>query len=397
MRSNLGPLYMMEVFAGFARGSYLACIGWTTLLISNDVGRVGQMVIIAMLTNIFVGPVIGVIVDRQNRKHVIIAAHIAIALILFAMGGVWLQSPDPALIWLFLTAFAVTSLRLLHHVAHDGLIKTNVAEVMLVNALARFRMVHLLFTAAGMAGAGAVIELVSPSAGFVTSGAASVLLILPMIFVKGVVRKENTPGLTGFIRDFADGFEIFRTDPAVRMVTLLAAVSLPVGQLINTLLSSFIRDDLNLGSSAFGIVDSAWAIGGMAAAAMLSLSLRALSANNMEYLFSALAGVMTICFALFTAVPMLALLHGAMGWTVWMCRIMIDSRILQASGPERVGRTKVYVEVVFSLSAMVMCFSPTLITLPRTADYFTLWGGVMVMGSLVLWAAKHNATKRLAG
>ena len=58
MRGNLRFLYVMEVLAGLSRGSYLACIGWTTLLISDDVGRVGQIVIVAMLTNIFAGPII---------------------------------------------------------------------------------------------------------------------------------------------------------------------------------------------------------------------------------------------------------------------------------------------------------------------------------------------------
>ena len=311
------------------------------------------------------------------------------------MGLVWLTAPDPALIWLFLTAFAITSFRLMHHAAHDALIKASVRSKDLVHAVARFRTVHLMFTAAGMASAGGLIELHSPTTGFVFSALASTLLIIPMLFVQSISTKENTPGISGFVCDFIEGFDLFRHNPAVRIMALLAAVSIPVGQLINALLSSLIRDDLGLGSAEFGIVDAAWAIGGMGAAAMLSLRLRVFETQDMEFVFSALAGVMTICFALFTSVPLLALLHGAMGWTVWLCRIMIDSRILQACGPEKVGRTKVYVEVVFSLSAMVMCFSPTLIKLPKTADYFTLWGGVMVAGSLVLWFAKHKISQRL--
>jgi hypothetical protein len=42
---NVPLLYLMEVFSGFARGSYLGCIGWTTLVISNDVAIVGKFLL----------------------------------------------------------------------------------------------------------------------------------------------------------------------------------------------------------------------------------------------------------------------------------------------------------------------------------------------------------------
>jgi len=33
----------MELCAGLARGSYLVCIGWTTLVVIGDVAAVGQV------------------------------------------------------------------------------------------------------------------------------------------------------------------------------------------------------------------------------------------------------------------------------------------------------------------------------------------------------------------
>ena len=50
---------MMELCAGSARGAYLVCIGWTTLIVSGDVAAVGQVFIVAMITTIFAGPVAG--------------------------------------------------------------------------------------------------------------------------------------------------------------------------------------------------------------------------------------------------------------------------------------------------------------------------------------------------
>ena len=57
MNKNLFLLYLMELCAGLARGSYLVCIGWTTWVVSGDVAAVGQVFIVAMLTTMLAGPV----------------------------------------------------------------------------------------------------------------------------------------------------------------------------------------------------------------------------------------------------------------------------------------------------------------------------------------------------
>ena len=382
---NLKFLYLMEVFAGLARGSYLVCIGWTTLIVSNDVARVGQVFIIAMLTNMLAGPLVGVIVDRYNRKHLTIVAHLLIALPLAVLALALAEEPDLPLIWFFLTVIVVNAFRLLYHIAHDGLIHANVNKADLVHSVARFRSVHLLAASIGTFVAGLIIERFSPTAGFLFSASMSIFLIIPVAFVAGVRTKENAAGFTGFVADFRGGLEIFQSNRAVRLIAILAAVTLPVGQLSNAILSSFIRDDLGKGSDAFGFVDAAWPIGGMLAAAVLSLGLRGLSAKNTEYVFGILVGLSTIIFSMTTSIVALALVHATMGFTVWLCRIIIDGRVLQICKAENVGRTKIYVEIMFSLSAMIMCFSPTLVTLSSTSTYFLFWGGFIVIGTLLVF------------
>ena len=65
----------MELCAGVARGSYLVCIGWTTLIVVCEVAAVGQVFIVAMLTILLGGPITAVFVDRYNRKHLTIVVH----------------------------------------------------------------------------------------------------------------------------------------------------------------------------------------------------------------------------------------------------------------------------------------------------------------------------------
>jgi hypothetical protein len=390
MTRNLFFLYLMEICAGFARGSYLVCIGWTTLIVIGDVAAVGQVFIVAMLTTIFGGPVAAVFVDRYNRKHLTMIAHTGIALSLLAIGFAEDNNDNLPLHWFFITVIGVTLLRILYQGSHDGLIHANVAKNELVHVVARFRGTHLLATAIGTVITGLAIESQSPLAGFVLAAMASVLLVTTVAPVKGVIVSQNATGLAGFVADFAGGLEIFRNNLLLRNLTLLAGVALPIGQLSNAILSSFIHDDLGRGSDAFGFVDAAWPIGGMVAAAILGLGLKRLSTEGMEYALALLVGVVTIVFAYCTAVPTLALLHAAMGFAVWMCRIVIDGRILQLCTNASVGRTRVYIDVMFSFVAMIMCFSPTVVKLSSTSNYFLLWGIIIVISSLLLWARQRS-------
>ncbi len=374
-----------------ARGSYLVCIGWTTLMVIGDVAAVGQVFIVAMLTTMFVGPVASVFVDRHNRKYLTIVAHSGIAISLLMLGLAVDKNSNLALPWFFLAVIAVTMLRNLYQGSHDGLIHANVGKNELVHAVARFRGIHLLAAALGTVATGLVIKDLSPTAGFILAAIASMCLVLAVAPVKGVIVSQNAAGLKGFVTDFYGGLAIFRDNSTLRALTLLAGVALPIGQLSNAILSSFIHDDLGRGSDAFGFVDAAWPVGGMLAASLLSLGWKRLSGSGMEYFLALLVGIVTIAFSYCTTVTSLALLHAAMGFSVWTCRIVIDSRILQICTNATVGRTRVYIDVMFSFSAMIMCLSPTLVKLPSTSSYFLYWGIIVVACSLLLWARHYRS------
>ena len=384
-KGNLFFLFVMELCAGAARGSYLVCIGWTTLIVSEDVATVGQVFITAMLTTILSGFVVGVIVDRHNRKYLTILSHLGMAITLLLLGFAIALTDDIQIYWFFIAVVAVTVCRNIYQSSHDGLIHANVSKEELVHSIARFRGIHLLMTAIGTVLTGIIIDVHSPTAGFILCAAFSLLLILSVIFVKGVRTKENIAGLSGMLNDLSAGLSLFRKNQVLRILTLLAGVALPIGQLSNAILSSFIRDDLGRGSDVFGFVDAAWPVGGMLAAAILSLGLKQLSANNMEYAFSLIIGLVTILFSFCTTVLALAIVHALMGFSVWVCRIVIDGRILQLCSESTVGRTKVFIEIMFSIFAMIMCLSPTLVKLPYTSGYFLYWGIIVVISTGILW------------
>ncbi|MFT7675708.1 MAG: MFS family permease [Gammaproteobacteria bacterium] len=382
---NLLALYAIEICSGLARGSLLVCIGWTTLIVVGDVAAVGQVFISSMITTILAAPFIAVIVDRYNRKYLTIISHLGMAIALFILGIAIRYDSNLSLIWFFVVIIFATFLRILYNSAHDGIIHANTSHDQLLRMVARFRGIHLLTTAIGTVLTGFLIETFSSSVGFIFSGACSILLVIAAAFIRGVTVKENVSGVSGFMSDFKDGLGLVRNNQVLRNLALLAGVALPVGQLSNAILSSFIRDDLGRGSDIFGLVDAAWPVGGMMAALVLGSSFLKIGRTNMEYMFAILVGVVTVVFSYCTSVITLFGMHALMGFTVWVCRIVIDSRILQICTSDTVGRSKAYIEFMFSVVAMIMCFSPTVVKSSSASSYFLFWGVVVVVSSLVLW------------
>ena len=167
---------------------------------------------------------------------------------------------------------------------------------------------------------------------------------------------------------------------------------MPIDQLANAILPSFIRDDLKFGGNVFGFVDSGWQAGGMIAALILGLGWSRLEEKNMIYVYSVLVGFSTLAFAFSSSIWALYLFHGAMGLTVWMCRIVINARILEISTNENVGRMRSSVEMMFSLSAIIMCLSPTLVQADLTQSYFLFWASLGLIGTVLayIWQVRQS-------
>jgi len=382
----------MEVFSGLARGSYLVCIGWTTLVISNNVATVGQIFIVASMTNFLAGPIVGVIIDRYKRKKLIILSHFYIAISILLLAGFIFFVQNLSILWLFGTVIIVNIFRLIYWGAFDGLIRESVENEDILHIVARTRTIHLFSTAAGTAAIGLIIDRFSTGHGFFVTAAASVFLMIVAGFITDGFVKTNARGIAGFWFDLKSGFEIFRNSKLIQTVALLSVVALPIGQLSNSLLSSFIRDDLGEGSDLFGFVDAAWPVGGMLAAALLSKKIKNLNVKNGEYFLAIMAGVSTIVLSYSTESLSLAIAHGFMGFFVWMCRIIIAGRVLELCQNENVGRTRIYIEAMISVSAMIMSLSPTLIVLEATASYFFYWGFFVVISAVLLWFWKIRQT-----
>ena len=383
-RKNINLLYLLEIFSGFARGSYLVCIGWTALVISNSVATVGKIFILASVTNMISGSIIGIIIDRYSRKYLIIISHFIIAATMLLVGILLFRFETPSIVWLFLVVIIVISSTLMFRVSFDGKIRELLSDNKIISVVARTKGIHLLSTAVGTLIVGIVIDSYKPAVGFFVSAVSSILLAIFACFLSEN-RLDVSIGLKrSFTDDFKIGLDIFKNNKTIRVVGLLSIAVLPIGQLSNALLSSFIRNDLGEGSDVFGVVDAAWPIGGVLAALVLSGKANKFLEGNAEFYLSACVGITTILFSFCIQIPSLTVVHGLIGFFWTLCQILFNGIILKACDVDNVGRTRVYIQVMVSLAVMIMCFSPSIVLTQTTSTYFTFWGVFVVLFSILL-------------
>ena len=224
INKEINLLYVMEVFSGLARGSYLVCIGWTTLIISNNVATVGQIFVVASLTYILAGPFIGIVIDRYKRRKLIVLAQLSIAASMLCMGGLIFYTRDVSVAWLFATVISVSCFRLMYRGAFNGIIRASVDDKDILATLARANFIHLFSTAAGTAAIGFIIQSFSPAHAFAISAIASLFLLAVAKFLADGMVKTNSRGFHGFWSDFKSGLVIFKNNKLIQMLTLLSVV-----------------------------------------------------------------------------------------------------------------------------------------------------------------------------
>jgi len=217
----------------------------------------------AILPQVLIGPFAGALVDRWNRRLIMIVADGSIAL--FTLLLAWLFATGRVQIW---HVYVVMALRALGTAFHFPAMSASTPLMVPKEHLTRISGMNQ--TLQGLMALvapplGALLISVIPTQGvlFIDIGTA-LLAILPLLFlsVPQPERKETTahekPSL---LRDVRDGINYVRRWPGLVMILLIAVLLnfllTPTGSLMPLLITKH----FGKGALEFGLTDSAWGLG----------------------------------------------------------------------------------------------------------------------------------------
>lgn len=189
--------------------------------ITGSASAVGLLFIILTIPSVLVGPWAGVLVDRWNKKAIIIGADIIRGFLAIGMA----LTTD--LVWLYLLALASG----LVSVFFSPAIKTAVPRLVdredLVTANALSSATYYLSRMAGPALGGLLIASFGLGSAFVVNGVSYLVSALSEAWIAVPVSEQegqaNTPG--SFVRDFREGWNYIRSNVAVMFVIIFFAVT----------------------------------------------------------------------------------------------------------------------------------------------------------------------------
>ena len=252
-------LFAATFAANLGDALYFVALPWLVLAYGGSATAVGLTGAAAMLPYVLLGPLAGVISDRANRKHLMIGADLARALVIaVVVAAGWLELLQT---WHFaVTAFLLTAAGLFIFPARGALTPSLVPKRELVAANAAMLTGLQIVNIAGKAAGGFLILLVGPIAAMGLCGATYVVssILVMRMTAPSVAPRIRTGGSrlpgVGVVLDLLDSARFIARHPLIRAIALtglvLNALHFPA---MTMLLPLHLGGSLRAGPEVFGL------------------------------------------------------------------------------------------------------------------------------------------------
>ena len=214
------------------------------------------------------GSVAGVLVDRRDRRRVMVTTNVLLSISLLPL----LLVRDASQVWIIVVVVAVSSCSTPFFVAADvSLLPTLVAEEHLITANALNTQVRNVSRLIGAA-LGGVIVTVGGLSWLALADVATFALAAVLI---GLIRRRSTPRATTadrcrLVDDWREGLAVIRGSRALLVILTFFAVSGMGEAVMGTLFAPYVKDVLGGTASTFGTIISAQAVGGIVGGLLVS-------------------------------------------------------------------------------------------------------------------------------
>jgi MFS family permease len=381
--------------AQWADGMFQAALGGAVLFNPErqaDPLAVAAGLAVLLLPYSLIGPFAGALLDRWDRRRVLIGANVARAALVVVVASVVLSGADGPL--LYLPALAVAgvsrfvlsglSVALPHVVPRQHLVEANTFAVTAGAAMAALGGATAIglreLVGTGNAGSGTVL--------FTTIAGSLVAAVLAAGFRRGRLgpdRTDGRPSTAGSVlHGFADGARATIATPSVAASLMaLAAVRISFG--ISTLLSLLLfryaftdAGPLRAGMAGLGEAVVMAAAGLGTAAVLTPWMVRRWGRPRTVRVALVLATTTQLAVAAFLSLPTVLLGAFALGLTGQIVKLCTDAAVQGEVGDEVLGRVFALYDIVFNVGYVVAVTAAALLSPPDGVAPWLLAGAALV-------------------
>jgi len=260
----------------FGNGMQFVATSWLALQLSGASSSVAFVLIATAIPGIVLSPIIGVLVDRLDRRVLAAAMDLACAAVVMSV---------PVLLWmgvlrtwhLYAMSFLLAVFDQIHNPSAKALVREVVGEDQLLLANATTAVANQVGLLVGSGVSGLIIAAFSAGAAMGVNSAtflvsAGCTFAMRGGWVASVREKTDARGWGAFRSEMGDGLAYIRSRRHIAVVYLLMLFLFSTLQTINVLLAPFAKNVLNVGARGFGYIDAAFAAGAIIGGLLLPLA-----------------------------------------------------------------------------------------------------------------------------
>ena len=254
-------LWLSATTSFMSRIIYGMAEGWLVLTITNSPFWVGAMAGIRGAAIVFLSPFAGVLVDRVNRRHLLLSTQVMSALITLTLA--YLTISNQIHLWQISLLSLLQGISMTLNIpARFTLTMDVVGKRNLLNASATTQMGNSLVQIVGPTMAGIVISKANVGAVYVLTTIGFIIAALALLKMGYVPKGEAKHGSP--VGELKEGVKFVFLNPNLRALFLLGLVVEAFGWSSQTMLPVMARDLLKGGATGFGLLNAAAGIGALA-------------------------------------------------------------------------------------------------------------------------------------
>lgn len=259
----------------FGNGMHFIAISWIVLKLTNDPLYVSVLVLLGVIPGFISSPFAGAIADRYNKKIVTITCDISRFLIVISVPLVSYFS-EITTIYLYIITVLITLFSNFFFPSFSGIIKTTVSKEQYFQVLSANNTLLQLGMIGGSGLAGIIMSSFSTDCVFYIDSLTYLVSAVLLLFIKYKPEKMKKTNKNreriSILKDIKVGFLYVFKNKAIVFLFLIGLIPNIVSNTINSLLSGYTDSHLQLNSTAYGILDAAFAVGFVAIGLTFSLT-----------------------------------------------------------------------------------------------------------------------------
>jgi len=304
----------------------------------------GAMFIVQTMPSLLLSPLAGVLVDRWNRKRVMVVADLLRALVLLPL--FIFNSPE----WLWLIypiAFVKMSISQFFVPAKSAIIPSLVAKKYLMKANSLSAIGTCLASLVGPSLGGLLLGLVGlhivvllDASSYVISGVLISLISLSPDMVGGQIKTGNSAAANRVIiwRDWLEGLRLVKREYLILSIFVAAGIGTLGQGIINVLLVVFINDVLGAGALEFGWLATAQGAGALIGGFIIGQVGKFLSPTCLIILGVGTSGLIFVAIINLPALPLILVLAILVGVPVMGFSIGVETLLQSSTADCYLGR-----------------------------------------------------------